>query len=245
MSTPTAAVRERMSRVDIAWLRMDNDVNLMMIVGVWLLRPKIAYETLCRRVEDKLLRYERFGCKVVRDVDGAKWCTDETFDIHRHVVREKLRRRRGQSERAALQERVAALASEPLDPDRPLWQFRLIEDYDGGSAMIARIHHCIGDGIALTSVMMSITDGGNDPPPPRKARASDDAGDWLADLVLKPLGRLTTKAAAVVVLAIPTSPHTSRALGMSSVLGIFRTTLKATNAGGCACSTALMSGLRW
>ena len=27
----------RMSRVDTAWLRMDNDVNLMMIVGVWML----------------------------------------------------------------------------------------------------------------------------------------------------------------------------------------------------------------
>ena len=30
-STTTAAPRERMSRVDTAWLRMDNDVNLMMI----------------------------------------------------------------------------------------------------------------------------------------------------------------------------------------------------------------------
>ena len=28
-----------------------------------------------------------------------------------------------------------------------------------GSALIARIHHCIGDGIALISVMLSITDG--------------------------------------------------------------------------------------
>ena len=36
-----------MSRVDTAWLRMDNDVNLMMIVGVWLLQPKVVYETLC------------------------------------------------------------------------------------------------------------------------------------------------------------------------------------------------------
>ena len=33
---------ERMSRVDTAWLRMDNDVNLMMIVGVWLLTPAIT-----------------------------------------------------------------------------------------------------------------------------------------------------------------------------------------------------------
>ncbi|HZF78870.1 MAG TPA: hypothetical protein VEZ89_03680 [Rubrivivax sp.] len=30
--------------------------------------------------------------------------------------------------------------------------------------MIARVHHCIGDdGIALISVMLSITDGGSDP----------------------------------------------------------------------------------
>ena len=33
----TAHDQRRMSRVDTAWLRMDNDVNLMMIVGVWLL----------------------------------------------------------------------------------------------------------------------------------------------------------------------------------------------------------------
>jgi hypothetical protein len=46
MAMPAAA-RERMSRVDTAWLRMDNDVNLMMIVGVWLLQPRIDYETLC------------------------------------------------------------------------------------------------------------------------------------------------------------------------------------------------------
>ena len=104
----------------------------------------------------------------MRDAIGAHWCDDDGFDIHRHVVREKLVRRRGQSERAALQERVGELASEPLDPDRPLWQFHLIDDYEGGSALIARVHHCIGDGIALISVMMSITDGGSEPP---RARA--------------------------------------------------------------------------
>ena len=71
-STSATAPRERMSRVDTAWLRMDNDVNLMMIVGVWLLTPAIDYETLCRRVEDKLLRYDRFRQVVVRDaVDGV------------------------------------------------------------------------------------------------------------------------------------------------------------------------------
>jgi diacylglycerol O-acyltransferase / wax synthase len=202
---PTSAVaaRERMSRVDTAWLRMDNDVNLMMIVGVWLLTPAIDYETLCRRVEERLLRYDRFRHVVVRDASGTHWCDDAGFDIHRHVVREKLARTNGRSERAALQERVGVLASEPLDPRRPLWQFHLVDGYEGGSALIARVHHCIGDGIALISVMMAITDGGSEPPRrERRASEADDGADWLADAVVKPLGGLSAKAAALAEAAI-------------------------------------------
>jgi len=196
-----------MSRVDTAWLRMDNDVNLMMIVGVWLLTPKLGYDALCRRIEDKLLKYPRFRQVVGRDATGAHWRDDDSFDIAHHVVRETLVVGRGQSERAALQARAGELASTPLDPDRPLWQFHLIERYDGGSALIARVHHCIGDGIALISVMMTITDGGSDPPS-RKKRVIDesgDGGDWLSEAVLKPLGGLSAKAAGLVEAGIARS----------------------------------------
>ncbi len=186
---------ERMSRVDTAWLRMDNDVNLMMIVGVWLLQPGITYESLCERVEDKLLKFPRFRQKVAHDAMGASWVADESFALGRHVLRETLARKRGQGERAALQARAGELAATPLDPSRPLWQFQLIERYEGGSALIVRIHHCIGDGIALVSVMMSITDGGADPP--RRTRPGADATDehdWLSDAVLKPLTEVAVKA---------------------------------------------------
>ncbi|MEP7140531.1 MAG: wax ester/triacylglycerol synthase family O-acyltransferase [Caldimonas sp.] len=195
-----------MSRVDTAWLRMDSDVNLMMIVGVWLLRPGIAYEALCRRVEDKLLRYERFREIAVRDSGGATWVGDSGFDIHRHVVREKLERGRGQSERAALQERVGVLASQPLDPARPLWQFHLIDGYEGGSALIARVHHCIGDGIALISVMMTITDGGSDPPRREKKKGGDEDGlDGLAGAALKALDGLSARAAGLAGVSLDRS----------------------------------------
>ena len=183
---------QRMSRVDTAWLRMDSDVNLMMIVGVWLLRPGITHEQLCERIEDKLLAYERFRQKVVRDALGADWVLDEAFDIQHHVLHTKLHPERGQSERAALQALVGELADTPLDPDHPLWQFQLIAHYEGGSALVMRIHHCIGDGIALISVMLAITDGGMDPP---KRRAAPEAeGDWFADAVAKPLTALAAKA---------------------------------------------------
>jgi WS/DGAT/MGAT family acyltransferase len=190
-----AAAAERMSRVDTAWLRMDNDVNLMMIVGVWLLQPALDYEALCQRVADKLLRYDRFKQRVAQDAIGAQWVIDAEFDIHHHVVREKLVRRKGQSEREALQALCGKLATQPLDPKRPLWQFHLIERYEGGSALIVRIHHCIGDGIALISVTLSITDGGSEPPQ-RKPRKAADAGegDWLSDSVIQPLTEIAVKA---------------------------------------------------
>ena len=183
---------ERMSRVDTAWLRMDTDANLMMIVGVWLLEPKVAYEMMCERVSERLLKYRRFRQKVVEDAMGANWVLDDNFDIHRQVVREKLERRRGQGLQEALQERVGELASTPLDAARPLWQFHLVEDYHGGSAVIARIHHCIADGIALIAVMMSIVDGGK--APPERAQKPDDEGDWLSDEVIKPITDMAVKA---------------------------------------------------
>jgi len=190
------AAAERMSRVDTAWLRMDNEVNLMMIVGVWLLQPALDHDRLCQRVADKLLRYERFRQKVVPDALGAQWVLDDDFDIQRHVVRERLVRRKGQGEREALQALCGRLATQPLDPARPLWQFHLVEHYEGGSALVVRLHHCIGDGIALISVALSITDGGSEPPARRQRPVPEegDGGDWLSDAVIQPLTDIAVKA---------------------------------------------------
>ncbi len=196
MNTPA---ERRMSRVDTSWLRMDNDVNLMMIVGVWLLSPAITLAALRERIEARFLLYERFRHKAVIDTLGASWVVDEAFDLHQHVVAEPLHREPGQTERAALQQLCGELADTPLDPDRPLWQFHLIEHYEDGCAIIVRIHHCIGDGIALVSVMNSITDGGADPPQhltPHPAHAAHEApeGDWLSGALLRPLTAIAVKA---------------------------------------------------
>ncbi len=186
---------ERMSRVDTAWLRMDNDVNLMMIVGILLVEPRLTIEALRERIASKLLQYPRFRQKVVHDLLGANWVEDDRFDIARHVVATQLKRAPGQTEREALQVRAGSLATTPLDAGHPLWQFELVEDYEGGSAVIARIHHCIGDGIALISVMLSFTDGGGDPPQRKRRKAAEEEeADWLSDAVIKPLTDVAVKA---------------------------------------------------
>lgn len=184
---------ERMSKVDTAWLRMDSPSNLMMIIGVWTLRPGIAHEALCARVQDSLLKYHRFRQRVVEDAAGASW-VEHKVDIRRHVLREKLGRHRPGEAQAALQKRVGELAMQPLDRGQPLWQIHLVEDYDGGSAMIVRIHHCIADGIALISVTMSLVDGGAPPPERRRKEAPTGAEDWIAETLIKPLTGITVKA---------------------------------------------------
>ena len=196
----SSARTERMSRIDTAWLRMDTEANLMMIVGVWLLAPRLELAELQARIGPGLLAYPRFGQKVVEDAAGAAWVSDTDFDIGQHVRRDVLERRPGEAPLAALKRQVATLASTPLDRDRPLWQFDLVEDLDGEhSALVARIHHCIGDGIALISVMLSIADGGAAPPLRRRRNAADEDSDddWLAQAVIRPLGALTRKAIAL------------------------------------------------
>ena len=214
---------ERMSRVDTAWLRMDSEVNLMMIVGVWLLRPALDHAALCKRLQSKLLGYERFRQKVVQEAVLSYWVADEGFDIARHVLREKLVRKRGQTERAALQARASELAATPLDHAHPLWQIHLIEHYEDGSALIVRIHHCIADGIALNAVLMSIADGGTDLRRPAQAGTAEaHDGDWLSDAVLKPLTGLTVKVIAMygdgVVKAMQALAHPQQSVADSLAL---------------------------
>lgn len=184
---------ERMSKVDTAWLRMDSDSNLMMILGVLTLRPGIRYEDLCERVQERLLQYNRFRQRVAEDAAGATWVEHEV-DIHQQVVRERLPRHAKGQAQAALQERVGELAMQPLDRSRPLWQMHLVEDYEGGSALIVRIHHCIADGIALISVTMSLVDGGTPPPARRRKPAPEGAEDWIAETLVKPFTEIAVKA---------------------------------------------------
>ena len=146
--------RERMSTIDTAWLRMDSPVNLMMIVGVHLFETPVSYEKLKQVVAARLLQYRRFKQRVVTDATGSWWVDDTHFDLSQHLHRVSLP---GKGDKAELEKYVGILSTESLDPTRPLWQFHLVENYKGGNALVARIHHCIADGIALIGVLLSMT----------------------------------------------------------------------------------------
>jgi len=188
---------ERMSKVDTAWLRMDSPSNLMMILGVWILKPAVRYADVRDRLAERLLKYPRFSQRVQMDATGASWVTDTRFDITRHVRLEKLPAASKKHPMQALQARLAELAMQPLDRRYPLWDYRLVEHFDGGSVLIVRIHHCIADGLALLSVIQSMVDGGMDPPQ-RAATASlhglEAAEEWMSHALIEPLTVAAVKA---------------------------------------------------
>lgn len=152
---------ERMSAVDAAWLRMDCQANLMMIIGVWILDEPLGFARFRQVIAERFLRYERFRCRPVDDLMGARWVTDHDFDLDAHVLRVALPAPAGKRELEAL---VSDLAGMQFDPRRPLWQFQLVENYATGAAVVMRIHHCYADGIALTRVFMSLTDPDREAP---------------------------------------------------------------------------------
>ncbi len=163
--------REPMSKVDTAWLRMEQPSNLMMITGVIGFDGPLDDDRLLETVERRLLKFDRFRQKAVDTAAGARWEFDEDFDLRSHVRRVALP---GKADREELELLVADLASTPLDHSRPLWQFHVVENYVDGPALVVRIHHCIADGIALVQVFLSLTDQSADAAPAKADAAETD-----------------------------------------------------------------------
>ncbi|MFM7459447.1 MAG: wax ester/triacylglycerol synthase domain-containing protein, partial [Burkholderiales bacterium] len=185
--------RERMTGVDTAWLRMEHPTNLMMIVGVMMFKETLSFQKLKTTIEQRFLSYPRFKQKAVQDPTGAWWENDKKFDLANHIKKIKLP---GKGTKSDLEDYVSRAASEPLDFTKPLWQFHLIENYRGGSALVTRIHHCYADGIALVSVMLSLT--GESPeaslikPKKTDKRPRDEMDFWTS--VTKPMASVMSGA---------------------------------------------------
>ncbi|MEO8346442.1 MAG: wax ester/triacylglycerol synthase family O-acyltransferase [Betaproteobacteria bacterium] len=153
---------EKMSAVDTAWLRMDRPQNLMMISGVLLFGGHVTLPRLRRVVKERFLVFRRFRKIPVERTGAAFWEADPHFDLARHVVAGNLP---GHAGRAELETFVSRLTVTPLDPAHPRWQFHLLPNFKGGSAVVIRIHHSYADGIALVRVMLSMTDATAHGPP--------------------------------------------------------------------------------
>jgi diacylglycerol O-acyltransferase len=106
-------------------------------------RPLPTFEAIRANVEARLDAARRLRQRVVPTplrVAGPVWLDDPQFDIRRHLTQVP-------ADGRTLEETVAALMSQRLERDRPLWHLGVQELVEHDQlALIWRVHHCLADG---------------------------------------------------------------------------------------------------
>jgi len=204
---------ERLSALDQTFLAFETANAPMHVALTGIFEPGslatedggVDIDRIRRHIGSRLRFIPRYRQRVVTLplLNDAIWIDDTSFDLGYHVRHASLPRPGGERQ---LQRRCAEILERALDRRRPLWELWIIEGLEGGRfAMVAKVHHCMVDGIAGIDLLAALL--GTEPtetiePPDdwrpravprerdvlvdevrRRARTSLDAarrvGDWL------------------------------------------------------------------
>ncbi len=182
---------ESMTYADHFWLSMDDPTNLMVITAFMEFEEPVDFNRLSSTIERRLLTIPRFRKRIVRSpyvLGVPAWETDDHFDIRSHIHRVALPQPADKDE---LQNMISDLMMTPLDPNKPLWQVHLIENYRKGCVILFRINHCIADGIALIHILLSAAD--KEPDAPLSEDLSEKAAGGISSSPSRGLGSLIGK----------------------------------------------------
>lgn len=151
---------ERMAGADAAWLHMDRPTNRMIVNLVLWFDQQPDWDAVCTAVQERLVGpYPRLRQRIAEPaglrMPVPHWVDDPNFRLEAHLRRAALP---APGDAAALHAYVDSHVADPLDPTRPLWQLHLIDGYGGGSALLLRAHHALGDGTALMHAVLALAD---------------------------------------------------------------------------------------
>ena len=141
----------------------------MHVGGVLVLDGTVPRDAVAERLRERIHLIPRYRMRVDEAPLGLAhpvWVDDPGFDPGRHVRRAALPAPGGDAELAEL---VGHVMSERLDRKKPLWQVWVVEGLAGGrTAVVAKMHHALVDGIAavdVSTVILDPTPEGLDLPP--------------------------------------------------------------------------------
>lgn len=155
------------SEVDAFTLRMERDPLLRStIVAVATFDRAPGWEYLVERVERATRLAPTFREKLVDTpfrLAPPRWVVDPDFDLSWHLRR--LRVPEDGGFRAVIEfARTAGMAA--FDPERPLWEFTLMEGLpEGHAALVMKVHHALTDGIGGVQLADHVVDLAREPTP--------------------------------------------------------------------------------
>jgi diacylglycerol O-acyltransferase / wax synthase len=124
-----------------------------------LFSPTTRYAQIRRVIEQRIHLVAPFRQRAMHIPFGLQhpvWVDDPDFELDDHLSRASLPSPGGRKE---LDTFVAGVMSRRLDPGHPLWEMHVVEGLEGGrSALIAKVHHAILDGVSGASMLAAFLD---------------------------------------------------------------------------------------
>ncbi|OBG19881.1 diacylglycerol O-acyltransferase [Mycolicibacterium celeriflavum] len=153
---------EQLTTLDAGFLQAeDSDPHVSLAIGAIavLAGPMPDFDSLASGLAERLLAVPRFR-QTLRthpfDLGAPEWMDDADVEISRHIRRSALPR---PGDDAALFRWAAEVMERRLDRDRPLWECWVVDGLAYNRwAMLMKIHHCMGDGVAATHLLTQLCD---------------------------------------------------------------------------------------
>ncbi|KAF7034210.1 hypothetical protein CFC21_045260 [Triticum aestivum] len=182
--SPTGRVMEELGVCIVVVIGLGTPVNLPVF--------RAGIET------ELLTRFPRFRSIQVMDEstnNGKPRWVQTAVNMDDHIVVPRLDPEADPEK--AVEDYVASLSLLPMDRRRPLWEFHFLDfpSSEAASTVVLRLHHSIGDGTSITTLLMASSRSTADParvpampPPPkrtgaiyqREPRPRLSSGDYLA-----------------------------------------------------------------
>lgn len=169
---------DRLTAVDAGFLHEEDRGAAHMQIGVLVLLdgPLPALRDVRRTLAARLLNLPRYRQRLLPTPLGLArpvWADDPAFDIDHHVL---LRHLPSPGTFDQLLELTGELMSQRLERRRSMWQLHLVDGLEGGrSAIVARTHHALVDGVGGMDLLAALFDAEPAPAQPSPAEPSGHA----------------------------------------------------------------------
>jgi WS/DGAT/MGAT family acyltransferase len=187
---------ERLTGIDAGFLYMETPSQHMHTLKVAVLDPSTvpggySFERVAEVLGERLHLLPAFRRRVVEvplRLHHPVWVEDAGFDLDAHLHRVVLA---APGDHEQLDDLMSDIVSRPLDRDRPLWELTVVEGLEQGHvAFVAKIHHCLADGVRAAELLVTVLDpAGGEPtvrPPdvPWRGEPMPSRGRLVVDALL-------------------------------------------------------------
>jgi diacylglycerol O-acyltransferase len=181
---------DRLSSQDALFVYLEKKEMPLHIGSISVFDGPIALNRLKAFVEAKLPLIPRYRQRLAFPplfLGHPTWEFDPDFDISRHIHHIQL----PHGTNDELQAVAGQIFGEIMDRERPLWDITVVDGVEGNrSALIARVHHCMVDGIAGVALINVLLD--RSPKPPRLPKKQTFVAPPLPDAATRVISALVS-----------------------------------------------------